>query len=194
MKWHRLSGRQYLKAVGVGIVTSLVLSAIMVAAFKTGVSPLPAPVSLVFAQTLLGLKLPLPVGLLFHVAWVTFWSVFYVVFFWQRLSLRRAAGLAATEDVVCMLEAMGIDTGIDLGRLIEAVWLLEEMIGRPAPSRVSKTGPMPTGDDLYDPNLPLVETLQEARHFRLGDAAFSREIRPWREPIPAPDLREPAAT
>jgi len=95
MKWHRLSGKQYLKAVGVGILTSLILSAIMVTAFKVGVSPLPAPVSLVFAQTLMGMELPLPVGLLFHVAWVTFWSVFYVVFFWEHLTFRGAAGLAA---------------------------------------------------------------------------------------------------
>jgi hydroxymethylglutaryl-CoA lyase len=104
----------------------------------------------------------------------------------------RAAGMAATEDVVCMLEAMGIETGVDLGRLIEAVWLLEELIGRTAPGRVSKCGPLPAGDDLYDANLPLVETLEEARHFRLGNAAFTREVRPWREPIPAPDGRRPA--
>ena len=41
------------------------------------------------------MNLPLPVGLLFHVAWVTFWSVFYMVFFWQRLTFPRAAALAA---------------------------------------------------------------------------------------------------
>ena len=94
MNWHNLSGKQYLKAVGVGVLTSIVLSAIMVTALKSGVSPMPAPVSLVFAQTLFGTDLPLPVGLLFHVGWVTFWSVFYVVFFWERLSFARAAGLA----------------------------------------------------------------------------------------------------
>jgi len=95
MRLHRLSGRQYLKAVGVGILTSLILSAIMVTGLKTGVSPMPAPVALVFAQSLFGMKLPLPVGLLFHIAWVTFWSVFYVIVFRDGLSFRRAAGLAA---------------------------------------------------------------------------------------------------
>jgi len=95
MKWHSLSGRQYVKAIGVGLLTSIVLSAIMVTALETGLSPFPAPVSLAFAQTLLATKLPLPVGLLFHAAWVTFWSVFYVVFFWERLTFARAAGLAA---------------------------------------------------------------------------------------------------
>lgn len=95
MKWHSLSGKQYLKAIGVGVLTAVATGAIMFAALKSGVSPFPAPVSLVFAQTLFATKLPLPVGLLFHVAWVTFWSVFYVVFFWERLTFGRAAGLAA---------------------------------------------------------------------------------------------------
>jgi len=75
MKWHSLSGKQYLKAIGVGVLTSIILSAIMVTALKTGVAPMPAPVSLAFAQTLFGTELPLPVGLPFHVAWVAFWSV-----------------------------------------------------------------------------------------------------------------------
>jgi hydroxymethylglutaryl-CoA lyase len=98
----------------------------------------------------------------------------------------RATGMAATEDTVHMLEEMGIETGIDLDKLIEAVWLLEEIIGRPADGHVSKAGPLPRGDDLYDPNLPLVETFAEARHFRLGPQAVEHQSRPWREPIPAP--------
>src|SRR5690242_20613669 len=81
MRLHHLSGWQFAKATGVGILTSLILSAIMVTGLKTGMSPMPAPVALVFAQTLLGTKLPLPVGLLFHVAWVTFWSILYIALF-----------------------------------------------------------------------------------------------------------------
>jgi hydroxymethylglutaryl-CoA lyase len=104
----------------------------------------------------------------------------------------RAAGMAATEDVVGMLESMGIENGVDLDRLIEAVWLLEEIIGRPAPGHVSKAGPLPHGDALYDANLPLVETFQEARHFRLGADAFQHEVRPWREPIPSARQRAQA--
>jgi hydroxymethylglutaryl-CoA lyase len=98
----------------------------------------------------------------------------------------RATGMAATEDLVNMLEEMGIDTGVDLDMLIEAVWLLEEIIGRPTPGHASKAGPLPHGDALYDANLPLVETLAEARHFRLGAQACEHQARPWREPIPAP--------
>jgi hydroxymethylglutaryl-CoA lyase len=98
----------------------------------------------------------------------------------------RATGMVATEDLVNMLELMGIPTGVDLERLIRAVWLLEEIIGRPANGHVSKAGPHPSGERLYDPNLPLVETFAEARHFLLGPAVAKHQLRPWRTPIPAP--------
>jgi hydroxymethylglutaryl-CoA lyase len=99
----------------------------------------------------------------------------------------RATGMAATEDVVHMLETMGIPTGVDLDKLIDAVWLLEDIIGRATPGHVSKSGPRPDRGSLYDPNLPLVETHHQARHFKLGDAALDGAIRPWRAPIPTPD-------
>jgi hypothetical protein len=93
MKVHRLSGKDYAKAIGIGIATAIALSAIMVTALKTGVSPLPKPVALAFANTLFNANLPLPVGLLFHVAWVTLWSLVYIVLFRDRLTLGRALGL-----------------------------------------------------------------------------------------------------
>lgn len=96
----------------------------------------------------------------------------------------RATGLVPTEDLVNMLEELGIGTGIALDQLIRAVWMLEEIIGAPAFGHVSKAGPHPHGDALYDPNLPFVETLEEARHFLLGPDAVAHQIRPWREPIP----------
>lgn len=102
----------------------------------------------------------------------------------------RATGLAPTEDLVNLLEQTGIATGVDLGRLIEAVWMLEEMIGRPSFGRVSKAGPPPAGDARYDPNLPVIETFTEARHFALGAAVTDESKRPWRTPIPAPTDRQ----
>lgn len=96
----------------------------------------------------------------------------------------RATGLAPTEDLVNMLEEMGIPTGVDLPALVEAVWLLEEILGRPTAGHVSKAGPMPSGGALYDPNLPVVETFDEARHFALGEDVLDPGKRPWREPIP----------
>jgi hydroxymethylglutaryl-CoA lyase len=41
-----------------------------------------------------------------------------------------ASGNVATEDLVSMLQAMGIETGIDLGRLTEAALLAERNLGR----------------------------------------------------------------
>ena len=52
-----------------------------------------------------------------------------------------AAGNLPTEDVVCMLEDMGIATGIDPAAAIRAALLLEEILGFPLPGQVMKSGP-----------------------------------------------------
>lgn len=52
-----------------------------------------------------------------------------------------AAGNVATEELVALLDDLGVATGIDLGGLIEASVLLEGLIGRPVPSRVAHAGP-----------------------------------------------------
>lgn len=90
-----LSGKDFLKAVGIGILTALILSAISVTGMKTGISPLPKPLALAFAETLFGESLPLPVGLAFHTAWVTFFSVVYVALFRHKMTFMRALGLSA---------------------------------------------------------------------------------------------------
>jgi hydroxymethylglutaryl-CoA lyase len=41
-----------------------------------------------------------------------------------------AAGNLATEDLIYMLQGMGVKTGVDLGRLVEAGELAQELIGR----------------------------------------------------------------
>ena len=90
MRIHNLTSSEWLKAIGIGIATAILLSAVMVPALKLGISPLPKPLGLAFAETVLGGPLPLPIGLLFHVAYVTFWSVAFVALFHGRLSLRNA--------------------------------------------------------------------------------------------------------
>jgi len=101
----------------------------------------------------------------------------------------RATGMAATEDVMHMLEGMGIETGVDLDKLIDAVWLLEETIGRMAWGHVSRTGPRPTKlEQLYDSNAPFVETVEQARHFKLGAKMYEGCINPWSAPITSPYL------
>ena len=107
----------------------------------------------------------------------------------------RASGMAATEDLMHMLEGMGIDTGVDVDKLIECVWLLEKIIGRPAFGLVAKAGPRPaTPRALYDPNMPAVESLEAAKHFKLGPAAYEKEgYSPWKQPISGPFYQGPEA-
>lgn len=52
-----------------------------------------------------------------------------------------AAGNLATEDVVFMLEDMGVQTGIDLERIILAALELEKVLGFTLPGQVMKSGP-----------------------------------------------------
>lgn len=47
-----------------------------------------------------------------------------------------ATGNLATEDLVWMLDGLGVETGVDLDKLVEtSVWMAERL-GRPSPSRV----------------------------------------------------------
>jgi hydroxymethylglutaryl-CoA lyase len=52
-----------------------------------------------------------------------------------------ASGNLASEELVHMLEDMGIETGVDLGALIEAARLAERIVGRELPSAVLRAGP-----------------------------------------------------
>jgi hydroxymethylglutaryl-CoA lyase len=56
-------------------------------------------------------------------------------------SVPQAAGNLPTEDVVYLLDDMGIDTGIDLMCLIPAARLLENILGYTLPGQVMKSGP-----------------------------------------------------
>jgi len=51
---------------------------------------------------------------------------------------KGATGNVATEDVVFMLDGLGIDTGIDLQRLVDAGAFISEVLGRPPVSRAAK--------------------------------------------------------
>ena len=96
----------------------------------------------------------------------------------------RATGQMPTEDAINMLEEMGIDTGVDIDKVIDCVWMLEDMLGRTTLGHVSKAGPRPkTIEEWYDPNAPFVETFEEARHFKLGPSVYEGGIYPWRKPI-----------
>jgi hydroxymethylglutaryl-CoA lyase len=51
---------------------------------------------------------------------------------------KGATGNVATEDVVYMLHGMGIDTGIDLDKLIDAGQFISDYLQRPTNSRAGK--------------------------------------------------------
>ncbi len=51
-----------------------------------------------------------------------------------------AAGNIATEDLVLLCDEMGIETGIDLERLIEAGRFAERIVGHPVPGRTTAAG------------------------------------------------------
>ena len=53
-----------------------------------------------------------------------------------------STGNVSTEDVVSMLEEMGVATGIDLPRLIEASRAAQDVLGRPLGAHVLRAGPV----------------------------------------------------
>jgi hypothetical protein len=94
MRWHLLDGWDWAKAVAVGLAVSILTALFMLAGSKTGLSPLPKPLGLAFAEAVFQTRLPLPVGVLFHTVWVTAFSVLYVVLFRDALTFKRALWLA----------------------------------------------------------------------------------------------------
>lgn len=52
-----------------------------------------------------------------------------------------ATGNLATEDLVYLMDDLGIETGVDLHRLLEASRLVAELVGHAVPSRVVSAGP-----------------------------------------------------
>jgi len=58
---------------------------------------------------------------------------------------KGASGNVATEDLVHMLHEMGIETGVDLEKLIACARLAQELVGRPLEGHVTKSGPVKHG-------------------------------------------------
>ena len=99
----------------------------------------------------------------------------------------RATGMAPTEDLIHMMEDMGIETGVDIDKLIDCVWALESVVGRELYGHVSKAGPRPKKhEQLYNIDMPFVETLEQAKHFKVGPSAYEGGIYPYQNPITSP--------
>lgn len=48
-----------------------------------------------------------------------------------------ASGNVATEDVLYMLEGLGIETGVDLDKVIDTAWFISDALGRPPRSKAA---------------------------------------------------------
>ncbi len=57
----------------------------------------------------------------------------------------EATGNIPTEDLAYMLDRMGIETGVDLDRLLEIPPWLGERLGKQVPGMLSRAGPFPHG-------------------------------------------------
>ena len=91
------------RGIGLGLINGILLSLIMVPAFLVGLPPMPEPPSLAFAEALLGKGLPMPVGLLFHLAYVTLWSAVWVALDYPKLRFATAAVLALVLWIVALV-------------------------------------------------------------------------------------------
>jgi hydroxymethylglutaryl-CoA lyase len=92
----------------------------------------------------------------------------------------RTAGHVPTEDFAYLCEELGIETGLNLDKLIAAAVVAEEVVGHPLWGHVSKAGPRPRAERIYPADMPFVETPAEAAHFRLGPQVYAHQLRPWK--------------
>jgi hypothetical protein len=149
-------GPRLAKAVGIGVTAAIILAVLNVIALHSQVSPLPKPLGLAFAETVFGRTLPLPIGLLFHVAWVTFFSVLYTVLWPQALTLRNALLLAAALWLLVLLVFFPVvgwgffGLAISPGLIVQAtvshllfaliLWSLVRLLLQPGAPRVTSPG------------------------------------------------------
>ncbi|WP_077529859.1 hypothetical protein [Vreelandella utahensis] len=87
------AGISWPRTLGIGLIAAIIPSLFMVPMFNLGLSPMPAPPSLKFAEMVFGTSLPMPVGLLFHLAYVIAWTLVYAIFL-NPGSLKSALALA----------------------------------------------------------------------------------------------------
>ena len=110
---------------------------------------------------------------------------------------RRRASPPRRTSCTCWRATGHRETGVDLDKIVECVWLLERMLGRTAFGHVSKAGPRPTDQEVL--------RRQHARRGKpRGSAAFQAQARapmrrkaysPWSASrLPAPTSKCPEST
>lgn len=98
----------------------------------------------------------------------------------------RLTQMIPTEDLVDLVEELGIPTGIDLAELLNVARLAERVVGHELWGHVSKAGPRPRGKDLFAMNMPFIETAEQAQHFWRGPSVYTGAKSPWSAPIVSP--------
>lgn len=92
MIMRKMTSKDYVVAIAIGISIAMIISFVVIPASIVGISPMPKPLSLAFAQKIFG-EVSALVGILFHIAYVTFWTVVYIVMFKSR-TFKNALWLA----------------------------------------------------------------------------------------------------
>lgn len=101
----------------------------------------------------------------------------------------RMTRMIPTEDLVDLLQELGIPCPVDLDAIIDASLLAEQVVGHELWGHLSRVGPRPRGSRLFPVDLPFVETKAQAEHFRRGEAAYRGALSPWAKP-PSSPVRE----
>jgi hypothetical protein len=86
--------RDLFRAALVGVVVAIGTGLVTVPLFKSGVAPMPEAPSLAFAKTLFG-PVPDPIGLVFHVLYVTVATTAFLAITGVRPGGKAIAGMAA---------------------------------------------------------------------------------------------------
>jgi hypothetical protein len=103
IQFHALNRGELWRSIAVGIATGAILAVLNILALQGHLSPMPKPLGLAFAETVFRTHLPLPVGLLFHLVWVTAFSVVYVALWRHDLTFKNAVILAAVLWLVVLV-------------------------------------------------------------------------------------------
>lgn len=88
-------GRSWGQGVAIGLGVAILTAVLMLLARRAGMTPVPQPPALAFADTLAGRALPLPVGLLFHGVYVVAWCALFL-----RYSPWQGAGAIALFSIL----------------------------------------------------------------------------------------------
>lgn len=132
MRFHFLSLAELGRALGAGLVVGILLSIVMVPANLSGIAPMPKSPSLAFAEAVLGTSLPLPVGLLFHLAYNVLWTVIFIVLFKHALTFKNALVLALVLWVIALVVFFPINgwglLGLSVGPMLIVGALVPHLI------------------------------------------------------------------